>query len=331
MPAHMLRRPAAAAAALACLVLIAACGSSSGPTSDPSPSASAPAAWTPSATPVSSGPGGYRGGLWTGITTGHIPSRFTFTVRGGQVSDFVDPAIGCFTWPAGYQVQTIALPGATPIGSGGAFDEVVRPTEATQELKGTFTAADAAAGTISQAGVCDTGTVPWVARPGSTPPPPPPPPRVDCPTDTNCQATDGLLVDVVGVDRTLTSIQNPQDPPYIQTIDRTLAATGGILLEVVLTNPTAAPITITTSGGMWTLGDGAGGHEPSLNEQDNDVVTTDGAIATNGSTCENAVVTIAPGRTAAPFALCFAVSAAARSGAHLLFNYPDTMASLPLG
>jgi hypothetical protein len=271
----------------------------------------------------------YPQGLWTGITYGNNYSKFTFRLSGNRVTKFVDRAVGCNAFPGGYQTQTITFPGGVKVGSSGSFHEVRRPVKGTTDtLKGTIKG-DKASGTLVQAGVCDTGSQPWVAKPGKMPPKAPKTHLSKC-SRSACPATDGLVFHVTGVDTTLTSIQNPNAGPFSNTIDPGLSASGGgVLVTLTASNPTGSAISIATPN-EFTLLDGAAGHDADRDETGYDVVTQDGRIATNANTCDSEAVEVPPKGHSGTVTLCFAVPAAARKAMNVLFDYPTTMAKIPL-
>ena len=270
----------------------------------------------------------YPQGLWTGIVYPDNSSQFTFRVKGDRITAFVDRAVGCNAYPNGYQIQTITFPVGAAISAGGSFRIVRHVLGATDTLTGSFRGGSAS-GLLTQIGVCDTGAQHWVARPGKTPPKPPKPRLAAC-TPAACQATDKLIFHITGVDRTLTSVQDPNAGPYVNTVDPALTATGGgVLVTFTVSNPTGNAISLATPN-EFTLVDAAGGYTTAVNEDGMDLVTQDGAIATNSNTCLSELVTVPPKETSGPVTLCFPVPASARHSMTIDFDYPQTSAKIPL-
>ncbi len=265
-------------------------------------------------------------GTWTGITYPDNVSKFTFTVHGSKVSHFVDRAVGCYAYPGGYQVQTITLPGSARIAANGSFTLTRHPVKgATDTVKGRFKGGTAS-GTLTQKGVCDTGAQKWVARPGKTPPKPPKPPKLAACTKSSCKATDGLVFKVTGVDTTLTS--RPNEPA---AWDPDLGASGGVLVELTASNSTGKSVAFTTPN-EWTLSDPSGHHYAARDETGFDLVTNDGKMEPNSSTCNSELYTVAAHAKTGTVTLCFAYPAGvSHKGLELLFDYPTTMAKIPLG
>lgn len=268
-------------------------------------------------------------GVWTGITYGNNYSKFTFKVSGNKVTHFVDRAAGCNAL-SGYQVQTITFPGSAKIGSGGSFSESRHPIKGTTDtLKGKIKGGKAS-GTLVQSGVCDTGSQKWVAKPGRKAPKAPKQKLSAC-KPSSCKASNGLVFHITGVDTTLTTIQNPNAGPYDNTVDSGLSATGGgVLVTMTASNPTGSAISFATPN-EFTLLDGAGGYDADRNEDGFDLVTQDGKIPTDSNTCQSVLVTVPPKGSSGTVTLCFAVPQSARHSMSALFNYPQTMAKIPLG
>jgi hypothetical protein len=264
-------------------------------------------------------------GTWSGITYPDNVSKFTFTVHGSRISHFVDRAVGCYAYP-GYQVQTITLPGSARIAPNGSFTLTRHPVKgATDTLKGRFKGATAS-GTLTQKGVCDTGTQKWVARAGKTPPKPPKPPKLAACTKSSCKATDGLVFKVTGVDTQLTS-----EPNQAAAWDSDLGSSGGVLIELTASNSTAKTLTFTTPN-EWTLSDPSGHHYAARNETGFNLVTSDGKIRTDSSTCGSQLYAVPAHRKTGTISLCFVYAAgSSHKGLQLLFDYPTTMAKIPLG
>lgn len=281
-----------------------------------------------------SGGGAPKPGLWTGTTVGTQVTRFTFVVKGSKMTKFDAPSIGCNSYPTGFITQTITFPKAIAI-HGGRFTGSRHPVKgATDTLKGTFSGASAAKGTLVQAGVCDTGRLNWIARPGHTPPRPEQVPPPAC-SATACTATDGLKLHVTTVDTTLTSLQPAGLPSYINDVDQALAATGGVQVDLTATNPTNAAISIEPVA-QFTLKDGAANYIKAQDDSDSYVTTTDGGGQTSNcvtakcGVCDNDLVTVPP-HGSSPITTCFVDAQQNRRDMTLLFNYPQTYATIPLG
>jgi len=154
-------------------------------------------------TPVAAAPP-----TWNGALDKSAISKLSFTDAGTRLVNFKVPYILCSTGINGVIHEQLYVP-SIPV-SGGRFAVTYHVLKSNPRvvisISGSISASEAV-GTIHGQGTCDTGAQPFHANPGTFKPVAPP--KTTC-SASSCLASNGMVISVKLVDRTIHSLPQPQ-------------------------------------------------------------------------------------------------------------------------
>jgi hypothetical protein len=148
---------------------------------------------------------------WHGAFDRSAPTKLTFQYSGSRVTRFTIPTVGC-TSVNGYQNETIFIPSIAV--HHGRFSINYHPPKAPSgvktRVKGRISG-KRASGTVYGKGLCTTGPQPFHANQGRFRPVKAPKSKQGACSMSRCVTSDGALIRVTGVDRTIASVADPSN------------------------------------------------------------------------------------------------------------------------
>jgi hypothetical protein len=279
---------------------------------------------------IVAGPANAKGAKWNGALDRSLPTKLSFFSSGSKITKFTIPVIGC-TSATGYQTETIFIP-SIPVHRGHfsiKYHPPRTPKPVMVKLNGKLTAREAT-GTVTGTGLCGTGPQPFHANPGKFRPVKAPAPAQGPCTMAGCVASDGMFIRVTTVDRTITSVDDPNNI-YNSSADAFLAD-GGVGVSVIGTDRSARdPFTFApVANFQLRLGSGR------LVPDD----ATDSTVVSGGGTpypCADPTSSqqrLTHGASDAPVNLCYDANSASDRQHLTLYYMPDgstVLAKIPLG
>lgn len=186
---------------------------------------------------VLAAPAGAKTSKWNGALDRSHPTKLSFSYSGSQITRFTIPVIGC-TSTSGYQTETIYIP-SIPVHHARfsiKYHPPKTPKTVVIKLSGKLTGSEVA-GTVTGTGLCGTGPQPFHANPGKFRPVKTSAPKQGPCTMAGCLASNGMFIRVTSVDRTIKSVDDPNNI-YDSSADSFLA-NGGVGVSVVGTDRSA--------------------------------------------------------------------------------------------
>jgi hypothetical protein len=274
---------------------------------------------------------------WHGALDTSPSSTLSFNYSGSHITNFSIPSIVCASGSIADHTEMIYVPSIAV--SGGRFSTTYVVAKArkglnpeiTIKVSGTISASQAS-GSVHGQGACDTDPQPFHANLGVFKPVAPPAPKAGSCTMASCLASNGMLIKVTGVNRTIKSVIGqpdsiPADPAYqnggvavaITEIDRSYK--GGPIFVVP-----AYDFQLRLGSGILSPGGGPDG------------AAVDGSGAAFPCNLGNSlkptdVATLTVGAHFGPVEVCFGAPTAA-DRQHLTLYYMrggDVLAKIPLG
>ncbi len=261
---------------------------------------------------------------WHGALDGNAATKLSFDHSGSRITHFTIPLIGC-TSINGYQTETISIPSIVVHGSRFSikYHPPGAPSNVITRVAGTISGTRAS-GKLNGGGLCGTGPQSFHASLGAFKPATPRTSKAGACTAASCVTSDGALIKVTAVDRTIKSVADPSNP-YYPSADPNLSA--GVAVTIAGIDRSAKGQFLEPGYSSFKLRDGAGvlvaPYAPTAT-----VVGQNGAKVTCSS--PYAQKNLTRGAHFGPITICFPV-ASVSDREHLTLYYTPSSSKIPLG